>query len=247
MKQFDNAILNDFYDYLREMGKLKSTSEDYCRRIEKICDEQGVTPERLAKDPAMIRALIDDYLVGGSKHAENAKKHYAPSSALQHFDAFVGQGGGNGATPNDDARRNTERKDVGDDFGKARIYLHQTVGYQSFERVDKHWCEIEIRNRDCTIKFKENGQVCDTVKKTINDKNYTDLIKFMRAFGDVLNEDETPAHVAFPFGGVSSYEYDFEGKANYSGAAKLFDSDDRSVVEKAYDFYREIIERIVAQ
>lgn len=132
-------------------------------------------------------------------------------------------------------------------FTDATIFLSETEGDMPFAINAKHCSEIMIQNYQCTIYYKENGEICDKVNKVINNKNYAALICFMRKYYNILNMDCTPATVAAPFGGVHTYEYEFEGKSNYSRSHKLFDGPDKNRIAQAYDEYNKIIAKIIAQ
>ncbi|MDE5600945.1 MAG: hypothetical protein K2J16_00420 [Clostridia bacterium] len=132
-------------------------------------------------------------------------------------------------------------------FANATIFLRETEGDMPFTVNAKHCSEITIHNQDCIIIYKENGKVCDKVNKVVNNRNYAALIRLMRKYYNILNMDRTPATVAAPFGGVHTYEYEFEGKSNYSRSHKLFDNRDRYAVEEAREHYNKIIANIINQ
>lgn len=162
----------------------------------------------------------------------------------------------------DDEDDNYDEEDLGNNFhnpnrmndrrddafcADAVIYLHETEGDLPFDIKVKHCSEIEIRNRNCTIVYKENGATCDTVKKVIDPKNYANLIQLMRKYHGILNNDWTPAAVAVPFGGARTYEYEFEGKSNYGRSNKLFNSHNKVLELSALDEYNQTIANIINQ
>ena len=133
------------------------------------------------------------------------------------------------------------------DYLNQHIYLSYDDGYRSFEQVDRHVCHIEIEDRKCTLTYKQNRVVCDTEEKTINDENYAKLISMMNTYKNILATNQTPSFIEVPFGGVGSFRYEFSGKSNHSGCAQLFESDDQSLVERAYADYRAVINAIINQ
>ena len=74
-----------FIKYIEANGNKPSVAKDYARRIEKILEEEKITIEALSAD---IDRWIQEYKTG--KYASiNKTRHYAPSSALIKFKAFV--------------------------------------------------------------------------------------------------------------------------------------------------------------
>ena len=62
-----------------------------------------------------------------------------------------------------------------------------------------------------------------------------------------MSTDSTPSIREFPFGGVDSYKYSFDGKENLSYGAKLFESNNDFLIERAYEDYQKAIDNIVNQ
>ena len=253
-RKFESKILQDFYNYLLHKCKMEeSTSYDYYRRIARILREQGIAVEDLVNGKIDIQLLIDKYLRGGGKEQDqNERQHNGPSSALKKFKQYIeeavlaqrddtpyiddpeGQFEGDGLSGEICKNSDTDLNDgEGAQLADAHIYLQEVEGYQSFENMRKHVCEIEIIDRQCTIKYRENRCECDVVHKVINRKNYANLIRVMRKYKHILNQDPTPACDKFPFGGVWSVSYEFEDKSNYNDVFELFVSDDRALAERA--------------
>ena len=94
-RKFDSKILQDFYDYMLSLGMEPSTSYDYCRRIDRIVRDQGISIEDLAQGKVGIQTLIDKYLKGdgsedgGPEKRQNERQHKGPSSALKKFKQYI--------------------------------------------------------------------------------------------------------------------------------------------------------------
>ncbi len=74
-----------FIKYIESNGNKPSVAKDYARRIEKIIEDENITIETLSRE---IDQWIKEYKTG--KYASiNRTRHYAPSSALIKFKAFV--------------------------------------------------------------------------------------------------------------------------------------------------------------
>ena len=129
-------------------------------------------------------------------------------------------------------------------IGEVHIFIYEQLGYLSFVPQGKYRCELLIKDRAFVASFMEKRMPCGTVTKTINDKNYAELIKIMRRYKHILNNDTTPAHEEFSFGGVASYKYDFEGKSNLYGPWKLFNGRGE---DEARDAFEAVIEKIINQ
>ena len=63
-----------------------STVYDYSKRIDSICEWEGISWERLAED---VKNILPQYEKGGEKEALGAKSHNAVRSALRCFAQFV--------------------------------------------------------------------------------------------------------------------------------------------------------------
>lgn len=74
-----------FIKYIESSGNKPSVAKDYTNRIEKILEEENITIQTLSCE---IDQWIDEYKTG--KYVSiNRARHYAPSSALIKFKAFV--------------------------------------------------------------------------------------------------------------------------------------------------------------
>ena len=228
-KDFSNAILENFYNYLIKSRKTKSTSYDYTKRVERICKEYNIAVDDLynRKSAYSINDLIGMYSAGGIKSEENRAKHNALLSALKQFQAFM---------------ENFECNFENDNF-----YLCDTEGYQSWEIINKHPYIVEIKGRKCEITYKENRMICDKVSKIIDDINYNELINVFRKYKNILSVNTVPAFKSCPFGGVHSYSYRFEDKSNDSSCATLFESNNRVLTEQAYEDYHKALNNIINQ
>ena len=76
---------DEFIKYVESIGNKPSVAKDYARRIEKILEEENITIQRLSCE---IDQWIEEYKTG--KYVSiNKARHYAPSSALIKFKAFI--------------------------------------------------------------------------------------------------------------------------------------------------------------
>lgn len=74
-----------FIKYIESNGNKPSVAKDYSKRIEKILEEENITIQTLSCE---IDQWIEEYKTG--KYVSiNKARHYAPSSALIKFKAFV--------------------------------------------------------------------------------------------------------------------------------------------------------------
>ena len=75
----------NFIEYIELNGNKPSVARDYAKRIEKILEEESITIQTLSSD---IDQWIEEYKKG--KYVSiNKARHYAPSSALIKFKAFI--------------------------------------------------------------------------------------------------------------------------------------------------------------
>lgn len=253
------------YDYCRRLVQILKEKE--------VKEKYGAfSLEDLAEGIVSVQELIVDYSKGGNLHDKNKTQHGAPSAALKKFKEFLSKKVPFNGTvlnwtsfpvkapkaDNDDVPyiedhdylEDEKVEDVYNDMQQlndARVYLRETEGEMPFEIKVKHCSQIEIHNSDCTVIYKENGAVCNTVHKVISPKNYADLIRLMRRYHSILNNDHIPASIAVPFGGAHTYEYEFAGKSNYSRSHKLFDSRNKLLELQAYDEYNKIIANIIKE
>ena len=229
IKNLSNYILDRFYLFLINSGKTEKTAYDYVKRIERICREYEISEEDLfsRRSCYSINDLIGMFSPGGIKSEENKKKHNGPLSALKQFKIFM-------ELPSDE-------------FSENPFYLCDAESYQSFEIMNKHVSIIEIRNKKCTLIYKENREICDEVIKIINDSNYRELLHVFKKYKSILSHSMKSHFQAFPHGGVHSFDYQFEDQLNLSHSPFLFESNDRELVEKAYAEYRRVINKIIKQ
>ena len=76
---------DEFIKYVESTGNKPSVAKDYARRIEKILEEENITIQTLFCE---IDQWINEYKTG--KYVSiNKARHYAPSSALIKFKAFI--------------------------------------------------------------------------------------------------------------------------------------------------------------
>lgn len=229
IKNLTNQISDRFYRFLIKNGKTEKTAYDYVKRIERICREYEISEEDLFSRRSVysINDLIGMFSPGGIKSEENKKKHNGPLSALKQFKIFMGL--------------------HADEFSGKPFYLCEAEGYQSFEIMNRHPSVIEIRNKECTIIYKENRKICDTVKKTINDSNYMELLEVFKKYKSILSRNMKSHFEVFPHGGVHSFDYQFEDQLNLSHSPFLFESNDRELEEKAYAEYKRARDKIIKQ
>lgn len=147
---------------------------------------------------------------------------------------------------NNDCKENKEEKQFNNEYENVNIYVEWDHGYHSFDLIEKHPVYIRIKNHECYIRFMDN-HIGTEVHKYINSKNYSNLIAVFYKYKDILSTDSTPSIREFPFGGVDSYKYIFDGKENLSGGAKLFESNNDFLIERAYEDYQKAIDNIVNQ
>ena len=74
-----------FIEYIEDNGNKPSVARDYARRVEKLLEEENMTIQTLSRE---IDQWIREYKTG-KYTGINKAKHYAPSSALIKFKAFV--------------------------------------------------------------------------------------------------------------------------------------------------------------
>lgn len=89
-----NIMKVRFEEYLIKQGyKLKtpsgnpSTAYDYVKRIDRVCDWEGLTWEGAAN---IIGQLICQYDIGGEKEELGNKSHRAVINALKRYQEFIG-------------------------------------------------------------------------------------------------------------------------------------------------------------
>lgn len=86
-------MLEDFKDYLIEQGYSQftpsgkpSTVYDYMKRVEKICDREGINTKKLSEN---ISFYVDKYGPTGNEAEFGSRSHNAYISALKKFEDFV--------------------------------------------------------------------------------------------------------------------------------------------------------------
>ena len=147
---------------------------------------------------------------------------------------------------NNDCKENKEEKQFNNEYENVNIYVEWDHGYHSFDLIEKHPVHICIKNHECDIVFMDNRKSYN-VHKIINLQNYSNLIAVFYKYENILSKDTTQSYIEFPYGGVNSYKYRFNGKENLSNCSKLFESDNELLIERAYEDYHKVIENIVNQ
>ena len=85
-KTREKEKLNDFRDYLINVAKLsESTSDDYCKRIMTICNEEGIEIEDLSDT---IETLCYEY-VSGTKKEKGARSHNSYRGSILKFKDYI--------------------------------------------------------------------------------------------------------------------------------------------------------------
>lgn len=82
--QFKNYLIKQGYSILTPAGN-PSTVYDYVMRIDKVCEWEHLSWEKLAQNISLIVAQYD---VGGSKEDFGNKSHKAVINALKRFAEF---------------------------------------------------------------------------------------------------------------------------------------------------------------
>ena len=137
---------------------------------------------------------------------------------------------------------NVEEKCLNNEYENEHIYIEWSCGHQSFGWPENKPIYICVNDRECDISFKSKQ-----VHKKINLKNYSNLIAVFYKYESILSKDSNSSFKKFPYGGVSSFKYRFNGKENLSDYSSLFESDNELLIERAYEDYNRIIENIVNQ
>jgi len=90
-------MLNQFAEYLVDRGYkqvtpsgLPSTVYDYKKRIDRVCQYEGISVDELAKN---IPIIIKKYDIGGEREHIGNRSHKAVINALKRFHEFVEEQG----------------------------------------------------------------------------------------------------------------------------------------------------------
>lgn len=84
-EQFEKYLIKMGYSLVTPSGK-QSTVYDYKKRIDKICEWEGLSWEGLAEN---ISGMVSKYDVGGSKEEWGHKSHNAVINALRRYQDFL--------------------------------------------------------------------------------------------------------------------------------------------------------------
>lgn len=83
---------NRFIQYLIDRGYqdetdngIPSTVYDYANRVERVCTQEGLSWQSLAKN---INHVVSQYDTGGTKEQEGRQSHNAVINALKRFQEF---------------------------------------------------------------------------------------------------------------------------------------------------------------
>ena len=85
LKQFENYLIARKYRQVSANNSL-STVFDYCYRISKICEREGITIEKLATE---ITKYLEEYSATGNKANLGRMSHFSYFYALKQFRKFV--------------------------------------------------------------------------------------------------------------------------------------------------------------
>lgn len=84
-KEFESFLIESGYKKYTSSGK-PSTVYDYIKRIDKVCEWEGLTWLDLANS---IDTIINEYSVGGSKEQLGRKSHNAVICALRALRCYA--------------------------------------------------------------------------------------------------------------------------------------------------------------
>ncbi len=85
LEKFKNYLVEQGYSEFTPSGN-PSTAYDYMKRVEKICDREGITTKKLADN---ISFYVAKYGPTGNEAEFGKKSHNAFISALRKFEDFV--------------------------------------------------------------------------------------------------------------------------------------------------------------
>ena len=85
--EFEKYLIKCGYKTVTPSGK-PSTVYDYLKRIDKVCEKEGLSWNGL-KDS--IGRIVCEYDVGGSKEELGARSHNAVINALKRYQEFVSE------------------------------------------------------------------------------------------------------------------------------------------------------------
>ncbi|MFA7435405.1 MAG: hypothetical protein WC006_03450 [Bacilli bacterium] len=83
--EFEEYLISLEYSIETPSGN-PSTVTDYCRRIEKVCNVEGMSWDSLAKN---IEQIVKEYDKGGIKEEAGRKSHNAVINALKRYWDFI--------------------------------------------------------------------------------------------------------------------------------------------------------------
>lgn len=84
-KQFETYLINHGYSLTTPSGN-PSTVYDYIKRIDKVCEWENITWQKLSEN---IEVILAQYDVGGIKEELGNKSHKAVINALRRFYEFL--------------------------------------------------------------------------------------------------------------------------------------------------------------
>ena len=87
LERFKNYLIEEGYREYTQSGNL-STVYDYCKRINKVCEEEKCTLDELAFN---IDKIVKKYDVGGEKEKSGRTSHNSVINALKRFKEFLGK------------------------------------------------------------------------------------------------------------------------------------------------------------
>ena len=88
-KRKENAMLNEFKDWLLGQKYKPTTTEDYQGRIERLCRKEKFTLEHLIKN---LSEIMPQYEKTGKKSSYGRLSHSTVINALRRFKTFLAEG-----------------------------------------------------------------------------------------------------------------------------------------------------------
>ena len=79
-------MLNEFKNWLLNRNYKPSTALDYQGRIERLCRNEAITLDFLAKN---IATILPEYEIAGAKSSYEKRSHTSVRQALRNFKMFV--------------------------------------------------------------------------------------------------------------------------------------------------------------
>ena len=65
MGNYSSVIMDEFYDFMGNSLK-PSSKDEYCKDVDRVCDEVGTTPSALVGDLKQIDDLVGEFSKGGA-------------------------------------------------------------------------------------------------------------------------------------------------------------------------------------